>query len=111
MSDSMRDRRKAPRYPMILPVDVTDTVSSVKFNARTSDFSRTGCYINVLKPLPHGSRVVLRLHNGREAFDIEATVKYVSPGLGMGVEFRNDLPPEKLALLDRWLASASKVGV
>jgi hypothetical protein len=111
MSDSMMDRRKAPRYPLTLVVEVTDGVSSVKFTARTSDVSRTGCYIDLLNPLPHGSKLRLRLQNGRESFESEATVKYVSPGLGMGVEFKDDLPAERLALLNRWLANASKVSV
>ena len=111
MSDSLMDRRQAPRYPLILAVEVTDIVSAVKFTSRTSDVSRTGCYIDMLTPLPRGAKLKLKLQSGRETFETEATVQYVSPGLGMGVAFSQNLPSDSVALLDRWLASASKVTV
>lgn len=110
MSDSMLDRRRAPRYPLILLIEVTDIVSAAKFTFRTSDVSRTGCYIDMLKPLPRGTKLRLKLQSGRETFESEATVQYVSPGLGMGVAFSENLPSDAVTLLDRWLASASKVG-
>ena len=108
MSHPIVDRRKTPRHPLILVVEVTDSVSAVKFMAQTSDVSRGGCYIDMLTPLPQGSQLKLKLQNGDEAFESEAIVKYVSPGLGMGVAFTANLPPEKVALLDRWLARAPK---
>jgi hypothetical protein len=54
MPNAMIDRRVAPRYPLILLAEVTDLLSSTKFTARTSDLSRTGCYIDMLHPLPGG---------------------------------------------------------
>jgi hypothetical protein len=48
MPDTMTDRRVAPRYPLVLLAEVTDQLSTAKFTARTSDVSRTGCYIDML---------------------------------------------------------------
>jgi PilZ domain len=108
MPDAMTDRRVAPRYPLILIAEVTDQLTSTKFTARTSDLSRTGCYIDMLHPLPRGTQVHVRLQNQREIFESPAIVMYVSPGLGIGVAFAEKLPANQQATLDRWLAAAAK---
>lgn len=109
MPDATTDRRGAPRYPLILPAEVTDLLSSMKFSARTSDVSRTGCYIDMLQPLPQGTQIHVRLQNQTEVFESPARVIYVSPGLGMGVAFAEKLAASQQAILDRWLAGAAKV--
>lgn len=109
MPDAISDRRVAPRYPLTLPAEVTDLLSAVKFAARTSDLSRMGCYIDMLSPLPRGTEVHVLLKNGTEVFESAAIVMYVSPGLGIGVQFA-ELPAERQSLLDRWLAVAAKTG-
>ena len=80
MPNAMTDRRVAPRYPLILLAEVTDLLSSTKFTARTSDLSRTGCYIDMLHPLPRG----------------------------IGIAFAEDLAADQQAVLDRWLSAAAK---
>jgi PilZ domain len=111
MTNSIENRRKASRYPLVLRVELTDIVSAVEITARTSDVSRTGCYIDMASPLPRGSQVRIKLHNGREALETDAVVRYVSPGLGVGVEFSAPTDSEKLAMLDRWLSAAAKIPV
>ena len=108
MPHSMIDRRVAPRYPLILLAEVTDLLSSTKFPARSSDLSRTGCYIDMLHPLPRGTKIYVRLQNEKEVFESYATVMYVSPGLGIGVAFAENLLANDQAVLDRWLAAAAK---
>ncbi|HEY2460893.1 MAG TPA: PilZ domain-containing protein [Candidatus Acidoferrum sp.] len=103
MSQLMSNRRKAPRYPLILVAEVTILPDGPKLTARTSDLSRTGCYIDILKPPSKGSLVFLRLLKAGEIFEITATAVYVSPGLGMGIEFPESIPPHQLEILDRWL--------
>jgi hypothetical protein len=110
MPDAMTDRRVAIRYPLILIAEVTDLLSSTKFTARTSDISRTGCYIDMLHPLPRGSQLQVRLQSQRETFESPATVMYVSPGLGIGVAFAENLSPNQQAILERWLAAEAKAG-
>ena len=108
MPDGMTDRRAAPRFSLILLAEVMDLLSSTKFTARTSDVSRKGCYIDMLNPLPQGTKINVRLQNEKETFEARGRVIYVSPGLGMGVAFAEDVPANQLAVLDRWLAAAAK---
>jgi PilZ domain len=108
MSDAMADRREAPRYALILAAEVTDLATSAVLNARSSDVSRSGCYIDTLNPVPVGSEVRVRLQNGEVVFEMTARVVYICPGLGMGLHWGSNAPPDKLAILDSWLLDAAK---
>ena len=108
MPDAMTDRRVAPRYPLILLAEVTDLVSATKFTVQTSDVSRAGCYIEMLNPLPRGTKIHVRLQNQKEWFGSPATVMYVSPGMGIGVAFAENLPAAQQVVLDRWLTAAGR---
>lgn len=108
MPDVMADRRGASRYSLILVAEITSASSNSRINARTSDISRTGCYIDSLSPLPKGSRVHVRLTRNSENFDSVGVVAYVSAGLGMGIAFDEPIPPAQLAILDRWLLDAAR---
>jgi len=46
----------------------------------------------MLNPLPQGTKICVRLQNEKETFEARGMVIYVSPGLGMGVAFAEDLP-------------------
>jgi hypothetical protein len=107
MPDVMADRRGAARYPLILVAEVAEANGTAALNARSSDVSRTGCYIDTLNPMPVSTQVKVRLRHGDEVFDAPARVMYVCPGLGMGVMFHKDLTDTQLAILDRWLATAA----
>lgn len=108
MPDVMVDRRASARYPLVLVAEITEMTSFAKFNARSSDVSRTGCYIDTLNPVPAGSAVTVRLLRGTEVFESTGTVKYISPGLGMGIHFNENIPVNQMAILDRWLGEAAK---
>ncbi len=107
MPDVMADRRGAARYPLIVAAEVTERNGGNPLHGRTSDVSRSGCYIDTLKPMPVASLVQLRLRHGDAVFAAAARVMYVCPGLGMGVMFDKDTPESELAILDRWLASSA----
>jgi hypothetical protein len=51
MSDVMTVRRDSPRYALTLVAIVTELGISNALNARSSDVSRSGCYIDTLQPL------------------------------------------------------------
>src|SRR5260370_42705754 len=108
MPDAMTDRRGAPRYPLILFAEVTDHLSCAKFTARTSDVSRTGCYMDMLSPLPRGTQIQVRLHNQKEMFEWAAQVIDVCPGLGMGAAFAENPPADRKEGRRRWLVWATK---
>lgn len=108
MPDVMADRRAAPRYPLVLVVDVVERSNGNRFCARTSDVSRTGCYVDTLNPLPAGTPVFISLTHRGETIEVPARIVYVSPALGMGVHFDDPVPPRQLATLDRWLEAAAQ---
>jgi hypothetical protein len=103
MPDVTVERRSAPRHAMILAAEVIKLPGGTKLNARTSDISRTGCYIDTLNPIPKGSEVKVRLTRGQETFVALARVVYVSYALGMGLSFV-DVKDDQLATLDRWFS-------
>jgi len=108
MPDMMANRRNAPRYPLILRAEVTELSSRDKLHARTSDLSRTGCYVDTREPLSSGSAITIKLTQGSESIEVHGRVRYVSPGLGMGVLFDEQINPKSLAILENWLEAAAK---
>jgi hypothetical protein len=100
----MQDRRDAQRLPLILAVEVTEVDSGARLSARTSDVSRTGCYVDTLNPSPTGTVVRVKFNHNGEQLDLLARIVYVSPRLGMGVRFDESITPEQLAVLNRWLS-------
>jgi len=103
----MADRRNAARYPLIVAAEVVELNGSNSLNGRTSDVSRSGCYIDTLNPMPVASLIQVRLRHGDNLFEAAARVMYVCPGLGMGVMFDKNTSPEQLTILERWLATAT----
>jgi PilZ domain-containing protein len=106
MPDVLSERRTAARFSLILAVEIREVPDGAPLHARTSDVSRSGCYIDSLNPIPTGALVRVRLTRGREIFESLAKVMYVSPGLGMGLRFEEPLP-NQLSILDRWLADTA----
>ena len=61
MSDVMTDRRDSPRFALTLVAVVTELATANVLNARSSDVSRSGCYVDTLQPLPPGANVKFRV--------------------------------------------------
>lgn len=104
MPGAMQDRRDAQRVPLILAVEVVEVDSGTRLSARTSDVSRTGCYVDTLNPTPTGTVVRVKFNHNGEELDLLARIVYVSPRLGMGVRFDESISPDQIAVLDRWLS-------
>jgi hypothetical protein len=104
MPGTMQNRRSADRVSLVLVAEVTEVDSGARLSARTSDVSRTGCYIDTLNPTPSGTVVRVKLTREGEELELLARIVYVSPRLGMGVRFDESITPSQLAILDRWIA-------
>jgi PilZ domain-containing protein len=107
MPNVPEERRSSPRFPIVLAVEVVELPRGAKLSARASDVGRHGCYIDTLNPIPQGSQVRVRMTHSHEVFETLGRVVYVSPRMGMGVAFE-DVSPEELAKLDRWLSSPNQ---
>ncbi|PYU08642.1 MAG: hypothetical protein DMG34_01360 [Acidobacteria bacterium] len=106
MPGTMPDKRNDVRVPLIAVAEVTEVASGTRLTARTSDLSRTGCYIDTLNPTPAKTVVLIHLKHAGEELQLHARIVYASPGLGMGARFDENLSPAQLAVLDRWVAGA-----
>jgi hypothetical protein len=107
MPDVTVERRSAPRHAMVLAAEVVELPRGAKLSARTSDISRTGCYVDTLNPVPQGSEVRVRLTHHEDTFVALGRVVYVSYGLGMGIAFVK-VEDEQLARLDRWFSEPDR---
>lgn len=96
------ERRRHIRYPLMVDVEITDLASGMTMTAHTSDFSRGGCYVDMLNPLPEDRVVKLRLTKWQQTLETEAKIVYSSVGMGMGLMFGVlDLPQR--AVVESWL--------
>ncbi|HYA98473.1 MAG TPA: PilZ domain-containing protein [Methylomirabilota bacterium] len=99
------ERRLEPRHFLVLGVEIIDEKSHTKAKARTTDVSRSGCYLDTLNPFPAGTIIKIRMVHDGVAFEARARVVHQAPGMGMGVCF---VEPDAAnqAVLDSWLAAA-----
>lgn len=103
----MQDKRSDQRIAFIAAVEVTEIATGTRLSARTSDLSRSGCYIDTLNPTPSKTMVRLRLSHNGEELEIPGRIVYVSPGLGMGVRFADELTAQQTQTLARWLSGTN----
>ena len=105
--ESARDaeRRGNLRWSFVAPVELMDMRAGIRIQARTSDLSLNGCYIDTLNPFPVGTSVRLRISKGEEPFEVQAHVSSQHPGSGMGVVFR-DIAPAYRSTLECWLCES-----
>lgn len=100
------ERRRGPRYQFTAAVEMVDLESQMRIQARTSDLSGGGCYVDTTSPLPVDATLKMRLTKGNRSFSVKAKVVYSLPGMGMGVAFTS-ADPEQVAVLKRWIGELS----
>jgi len=99
------ERRGDLRWSFVAPAELIDLRAEVRIEARTSDISLNGCYIDTLNPFPVGTSVRLRIYKGKDLFEVQATVSSQHPGSGMGLVFR-DITPAYRSTLECWLCES-----
>lgn len=97
------DRRQHMRHTLSATAEVVDIASGSRLPTRAADLNKGGCYLDLLNPLPVGSKV--RVHINWEGTELicAAVVRDSQPGMGMGIAF-TDLDDARRALLDSWIA-------
>jgi hypothetical protein len=61
MAEVMADRRDFPRYALTLVAHLPELGNSAVLIARSSDVSRSSCYIDTLNPLQPGTEINIQL--------------------------------------------------
>ena len=101
------ERRRAPRYQFIAEAEVTDLESSTKCNAKTGDLSVGGCFLDMLNPLPEGTKIQVRIFQGGATCIAHGRVVFVFPNMGMGVEF-TAVEASQAVILQNWISELSR---
>ena len=96
------ERRCATRSPFIAPIEMVEMRTGSRIQARTSDLSLQGCYVDTLNPLPVGAAVRLQIHRAGMILDVLANVSSRHAGSGMGLVFGEITGPQR-AVVESWL--------
>lgn len=102
-NQSQRERSIAARSLFVAPVEVLDIRSGSRVEARTSDLSMQGCYVDTLNPLPIDSAVRVQIQRDGQVLDVLATVSSRHLGSGMGLVFA-DMTPAQREMVTNWIA-------
>lgn len=100
------DRRTFPRYHFTAAAEALDALHRTRMNARTSDLSKGGCYVDTFSPFPLKTGVKLRLTSEKASFTAEAKVVYSKVGMGMGLQFTS-VDPQEMGVLEKWIGELS----
>jgi hypothetical protein len=97
------ERPRARRYPFAASIEMTDVESEIQIVEQTSDLSLFGCGVATQKPLPAGTRILIRIQHGGANFAALGKVAYAGHGTRMGVVFTKIEPHQQL-VLEKWVA-------
>jgi hypothetical protein len=101
-----QERRGYPRYSFSATAEAVHLQADTRLNGRISDMGRGGCYLDTINPFPVGVDVKIRILKDNASFVAQAKVLYSTDGMGMGLMFTK-IEPERLRVLERWLAELS----
>jgi len=101
-----RERRRFPRYQCRIEALVAPEGSSLRLPAKVTDISMSGCYVEMLSPLPVDSSIELILNSSETTLHAHGKVRISQPGMGMGVSF-TALSPEDYENLRKFFPSSS----
>jgi hypothetical protein len=100
------ERRFTVRHAVSAAAKITDWESNTRLQARCSDLSVAGCYIDTMNPFAESSSVRLQLTNKQRTFEVDAHVISRHAGMGMGLVF-DGLGPEQMSVLVDWLSKSA----
>jgi PilZ domain len=98
------ERRIASRRPVSAAAVVVDTHASLRLEARCSDLSMQGCYVDTLNPFPLGTDSHIELQMDGAVVATRARVNCSHAGMGMGLSFQ-ELTPDQKSVLSKWLTN------
>ena len=81
------ERRRHPRYPCDLTVDVQASGEADVYRGQLADICLGGCYVTMITPLPAGVTVLVHFKAGEQEAALVGRTITSLPGSGMGIEF------------------------
>jgi PilZ domain-containing protein len=95
--------RRCPRFPFYASAEIVELKTQTRLTTRTSELSRYGCYLDMLNPLPLGTKVIIQILYNEQAFGTIGRVIYSHRNMGMGVAFDEMEAPQEQTL-EKWLS-------
>jgi PilZ domain len=96
--------RRCPRYSFYASAEIVELETKTRMTTRTSELSRYGCYLDMLNPLPLGTRVIIQILYNERTFGATGRVIYSHRNMGMGVAFDQMEAPHEQTL-EKWLSA------
>lgn len=97
------ERPRAPRYPIVASIELTDIQSETQTSAQTSDLNLFGCHVNTERPFRPGTKVRIRMAHRGASFVALGRAVYVRPKVGMGIVFTSVGQYDQV-VLEKWIA-------
>ena len=101
------ERRFSPRFLCPGSVAVWQKGTNYPIYSSTSDLSIGGCYVEMMTPLPVGTKVALLLNLSGVTIRMMATVRTSHPAVGMGLRFEEMTDADR-QMLQETLAKMEK---
>ncbi len=100
------DRRKSQRIPLVAHIELLEEATETRLKSRVSDISRDGCYLDMVNPLPSGTKVRLTITAGDAVFKARGRIVYSVTHMGAGVNFE-EIEPRSLPVLETWICEGA----
>jgi hypothetical protein len=94
-----KEQRQFPRQSCRIETLVAIEGTAMNVPAKVTDISFSGCYLEMLSPLPVDTLVELTLNPGDTTLHAHGKVRYSQMGMGMGVAFTGVAPEDFEKLL------------
>lgn len=101
-------RRRSPRYPLAIDIEMTDVESANEVRGRTNTLSLYGCGVDAGRLFPKGTNLRIKLSHGGKDVNAVARVIYARSDLGMGLAFIS-FEREDEQTLEWWIAEFTSV--
>ncbi len=101
------DKRRHPRYPVAVPIELHPDGGTVPTRTATSEISIGGCYVETMFTFAVGTKLTLTLWLESVKVSTTATVATCFPQVGNGMEFTG-LSMEDGKRLEQFLADQSQ---
>ena len=67
---NMAERRQHERHAFSATAEVVDLTTGARLSTRAADLNKGGCYLDMLSPLPIGSKVRIRISSDCKRIDL-----------------------------------------
>ena len=102
---TVEEKLRVIRWPFDARAEIYPENSS-HILTKVKEISLHGCYLEYA-PLSKGTHVLVKIFEGSDFFEANASVIFAQPGTGLGLAFR-DVKPYFLRTLQKWLTQAMK---